>query len=177
MFFRVTQAPDRNDYNYPRDLHFNLEDFTPWIGPGTKAADRRRVCDVSIGLEIDPGWRISANVNGTVMQGYARLGLPTSNMDVFIEYAWSGNVNVKSRSQTRITGPLVGRFIAHAPVVGLPVVGFPGPGVDSACGGGVLNVKHDSRLSEAKPTDGSAEDMYDTSRDWIFTSPIKLVKC
>lgn len=67
--------------------------------------------------------------------------------------------------------------MALAPVVGLPVVGFPGPGVDSPCGGGVLTIRNEAWITEANSNHGGSGDPYEQDPYWSIMTVMELVKC
>ena len=61
-------------------------------------------------------------------------------------------------------------------MVGLPVVGFPGPGVDSPCGGGVLSIRNEGSITEGENWGGEIG-YPDYEKDWVIGSRIEAWKC
>ena len=76
-----------------------------------------------------------------------------------------------------MNGPMTTVFRTHAPVVGLPVVGFPGPGVDSPCGGGLLAIGNEARITEGQTWYGEIGNPDQDQTEWVIATNIELLKC
>lgn len=55
-----------------------FDDFTAYIGPGTKPADHRKNCVLTMDISVPPEWAVRVNDKGTDITGY--LDLPDNTV-------------------------------------------------------------------------------------------------
>lgn len=89
--FSYTFSPYPNTTTNTYAFTFGLGDeINPNYGPGTRALDRRKKCEITINLKSE-GSRVRVNHLGTVVAGWSRLGEKGTVLTAMVSYGFSGD--------------------------------------------------------------------------------------